>query len=84
MGRMKDKYMEYLEKVEAEAEDLRDNGQYGSEVVMHAAAEIVKNPLTERDHRIKFLLGFFHLDSEEAQIEKLAKDMMPWIGGVSE
>ena len=75
MGRMKDKYMEYLEKVEAEAEALRDNGQFSPDVILDAANNIVMNPLTERDHRIKFLLQFFNLNSEEEMIAKLAKDM---------
>lgn len=75
MGRMKDKYMEYLEKVEAEAEALRDNGQFFPDVILDAAKNIVMNPLTERDHRIKFLLQFFNLNSEEEMIAKLAKDM---------
>lgn len=75
MGRMKDKYMEYLEKVEAEAEALRDNGQFFPDVILDAAKNIVMNPLTERDHRVKFLLQFFNLNSEEEMIAKLAKDM---------
>lgn len=75
MGRMKDKYMEYLEKVEAEAEALRDNGQFFPDVILDTAKNIVMNPLTERDHRIKFLLQFFNLNSEEEMIAKLAKDM---------
>lgn len=75
MGRMKDKYMEYLEKVEAEAEALRDNGQFSPDVILDAAKNIVMNPLTERDHRIQFLLQFFNLNSEEEMIAKLAKDM---------
>ena len=75
MGRMKDKYMEYLERVEAEAEALRDNGQFFPDVILDTAKNIVMNPLTERDHRIKFLLQFFNLNSEEEMIAKLAKDM---------
>lgn len=74
MGRMKDKYMEYLEKVEAEAEALRSDGQFFPDVILDAAKNIVINPVTKRDHDIRDLLKLFNLDSDEAMIQQLVSD----------
>lgn len=74
MGRMKDKYMEYLEKVEAEAEALRNDGQFFPDVILDAAKNIVTNPVIKRDHDIRNLLNLFNLDSEKAMIQQLVSD----------
>lgn len=74
MGRMKDKYMEYLEKVEAEAEALRSDGQFFPDVILDAAKNIVTNPVTKRDHDIRDLLKLFNLDSDESMIQQLVSD----------
>lgn len=72
---MRTAYLEYLEKVEAEAEALRSDGQFFSDVILEVAQEIVKNPVTKRDHEIRNLLKSFDLGSEEAMIQQLVSDI---------
>lgn len=79
MGRMKDKYMEYLEKVEVEVEAMKSDGEYCPNVAMYNAAIIVKNPRSKNDHELVELLQLFNLESTAERIRQLAKDMMPHI-----
>lgn len=77
MGRMKDKYMEYLEKVEEEAECMRNDGEYCPNVAMFNAAMIINNPRSKNDHELVELIQLFNLESKVEKIKQLAKDLMP-------